>query len=298
LRILKEPLLLHKNVIGPCIGAFVVILWWAGTQIGGHSNFTLSNIIIDTKSCPTDSTTNKDTFIAFVPDEYSADKLLTILCNSAVINKQFGKALVHWSHQDRDLIKYIGKGIAHLALVKENLMVAFATQQTHGYEIVGAYPNYSGYLISLKEKPKINKQYLWGKKLGLLDYASSRSGHIIPKRMLKDLGLSDQNLQITYANSHQELRNLLSSGEVDIIASYWQQEDKKQFSENYITQIQENISGSKWYLKMDTQNTDLACEIQRTLVSLTGEMDSNYFSQMTLSQPCPKPPSTMSTDVN
>ena len=261
-------------------------MWLLGRQLGGHSQFEISNIIVESKSCSTNSINNDDMFIAFVIEQDLADLLLEMLCDSEVINRQFGNVEIRWSHTEQDIIQHVGKGIANLALVKENLMTAFATERTHGYEVVGYYQDYSAFLISLTEKPQLSKQYMWGKKLGLLDYPSSRSGHIIPKRMLKDLGLSDQNLQITYANSHTELRDLLASGKVDLISTFWQEEDKISFSENYITPIENNVSGSKWYLKMNTPNTDLACSIQNTLLSLSTKMESEYFTRLIVEDRC------------
>jgi phosphonate transport system substrate-binding protein len=268
------------------VGVSIALMWFMGRNIGEHSKFKISNIIVESSTCSTDSTNNSATFIVFVAEQNLADLLLKMLCDNTVINRQFGKVEIRWSHKEQDIIQHVGKGIANLALVKENIMTAFATERTHGYEVVGYYQNYSAFLISLTEKPKIDKQYMWGKKMGLLDYPSSRSGHIIPKRMLNDLGLSDQNLKIIYANSHHGLRNLLSSGQVDVISSYWQEEDKLNFSENYITPIQDNVSGSKWYLKMPTQNTDLACGIQNTLLSLSIKMESDYYSQLIISDHC------------
>ena len=261
-------------------------MWIIGRQVGGHSQFQISNVIVESGTCSTDSTSNSDIFIVFVTEQNMAKLLLEMLCDNKVINRQFGKVEIRWSHREQDIIQHVGKGIANLALVKENLMTAFATERTHGYEVVGYYQDYSAFLISLSEKPKVDKQYMWGKKLGLLDYPSSRSGHIIPKRILKDLGLSDQNLQIIYANSHDELRKLLSSGQVDVISSYWQEEDKLNFSENYITPIQDHVSGSKWYLKMATQNTDLACGIQSTLLSLSLKRESDYYRRLIISDQC------------
>lgn len=276
----------NKTVLASLVGVSVVLMWLMARLSGGHSQFQISNIIVESKTCRTDSTTNNDVFIAFVTEQNVANLLLKMLCDNSVINRQFGKVEIRWSHREQDIIQHVGKGIANLALVKENLMNAFATERTHGYEVVAYYQDYSAFLISLTEKPLINKQYMWGKKLGLLDYPSSRSGHIIPKRMLKDLGLSDHNLQIIYANSHNGLRELLSSGQVDVISSYWQEEDKLNFSENYITPIQNNVSGTKWYLKMDTQNTDLACGIQSTLLSLSTKTESDYYSRLIISDRC------------
>ncbi|WP_254700774.1 PhnD/SsuA/transferrin family substrate-binding protein [Paraglaciecola mesophila] len=211
-----------------------------------------------------------------------ASKLLSSLCSSETINRQYGEVTVQWSHNEQEIIQYVGKGIADLALVKENVMLAFAAETTYRYQTVAQYKDYSTYLISLKEKPELTKQYLWGKRLGLLDYPSSRSGHIVPKGMLNDLGISESSMEIIYVNSHEALRDLLAAGKVDIISSFWKDKDEQRFSANYRTPIKTKVSGSKWYLKMETQNTDLICEIQSILQTLAMQTQSDYYSQLQL----------------
>lgn len=242
----------------------------------------IPNLITESLSCKTQSSTNNEKFEAFITDQPMAQQLLTNLCTNPVINRQYGKVEVHWSHNEQEISQYVGKGIANLALVKENVMQAFATQVTHGYKIIAQYKDYSAYFFSLKEKPLLTKEYLWGKRLGLLDYPSSRSGHIVPKRLLTELGIGDNNMQITYVKSHEALREYLAAGKVDIISSFWQEQDKERFSANYITPIETQVSGSKWYLKMETNNTDLLCALQQSLFELSNEIHSQYYSTLKL----------------
>ena len=256
--------------------------WYAGVFSSAIKSENLVNLISESLTCQTKSVKNSDEFVAFITDQGMASKLLSALCSNQTLNRQYGKVTVQWSHNEQEIIQYVGKGIADLALVKENVMLAFAAQTTYRYQTVAQYQDYSAYLISLKEKPELSKQYLWGKSLGLLDYPSSRSGHIVPKGLLNDLGISEANMDIICVNSHEALRDLLAAGKVDIISSFWKDIDDQRFSANYITPIKTKVSGSKWYLKMETQNTDLICEIQKTLLQLSSKTQSDYYSQLQL----------------
>ena len=230
-------------------------MWWLGRYSDSTEVLEIPTFINQSERCSTQAQGNDDTFLVVVTTANLGKQLLPLICSSEIVNKQFGHVEVRWTHNEQDMIQYVGKGIADFALVKENLMNAFSAQSTHGYRRIAYYNDYSTYLISLKEKPQINKQYLWGKRLGMLDYPSSRSGNLVPTQMLKELGMSRDDVQVVYANSHSDLRELLAAGDVDIISSYWQQEDEVNFSSNYRTPIQSDISGSKWYLKMDTENS-------------------------------------------
>ena len=263
-------------------GLFMLASWYAGVFSSAIKSEDLSNLISESLSCQTKSVKNSDVFVVFITDQGMASKLLSSLCSNQTINRQYGEVSIQWSHNEQEIIQYVGKGIADLALVKENVMLAFAVETTYRYQTIAQYQDYSTYLISLKEKPVLTKQYLWGKRLGLLDYPSSRSGHIVPKGLMNDLGISEANMEIVYVNSHEALRDLLAAGKVDIISSFWKDEDEQRFSANYITPIKTKVSGSKWYLKMETRNTDLICEIQNTLLRLSTETQSDYYSQLQL----------------
>ena len=275
--------ILSKPLVLLIFGILMSVSWYSGIKNAEKKIVEIPNLITESMHCITETTTNNEKFVVFITDRAMANKLLEALCHASSINRQYGKVEIHWSHSELESSQYVGKGIADLVLVKDNFMQAFATQSTHGYQVIGQYQDYSAYFISLKEKPQLSKQYLWGKKLGLLDYPSSRSGHIVPKSLLNSLGIAENNMQITYVKSHEALRELLASGKVDLISTFWQQQDEQRFSANYITPLETKVSGSKWYLKMPTQNIDLLCDVQRALTQLSSEIHSPYYSQLLLS---------------
>ncbi|MBE0365944.1 hypothetical protein PULV_b0657 [Pseudoalteromonas ulvae UL12] len=221
----------------------------------------------------------KDTLVVYVPSEELANQIADKLCLNDVVGRQFGEVEVFWGYKLSDSIEFLGKGFADLILAKENIVEAFMVESTYNYQAVLGYPSYRAFFISLKEKPRLDKAYFLDKRIGLLEYPTSRSGHILPKAQLKKLDLNIENLDVRYANSHDALRALLASGEVDLISSYWKEDDQERFSHNYVTPISDNISGSKWYLKMEQRNTDLYCAVQKTLLSLAQQQMSSYFHQ-------------------
>ncbi|TQF68150.1 hypothetical protein FLM44_20045 [Pseudoalteromonas luteoviolacea] len=192
--------------------------------------------------------------------------------------KQYGVVEVWWSGNLAEQIDFIAKGLADLTLSKDNVMKALMAESTYSYMPVIGYPTYTAFFISNREKPKFEKAYFLDKRIGLLDYPTSRSGHIIPKKAFKSLDIDVDTLNIQYVSSHQILRDKLAAGELDIIASYWNESDERYFSKNYITPIGENISGSKWYLKMLNDNTELACSLQNVLQRVAKDGGSSYFN--------------------
>lgn len=283
---LSELAFFGKRVIVTFLCTVTVFMFYLGNSRTEISNEAIPVFMEISSQCKTNGKAVDHNLIIYVPSEVVAKQVSHKLCQDEVVAKQYGNVIVHWGYKLGDSVEFLGKGVADLILAKENIMQAFMAESTYNYQAVLGYSNYTAFFISLKEKPKLKKLYFLDKKIGLLDYPTSRSGHILPKALFKDLELNIDNLDITYANSHEGLRELLASGKVDLIASYWKKGDEKQFSKNYIEPISDPISGSKWYLKMDVDNTDLLCAVQRNLLDLAKENESTYFNHVKLFKSC------------
>ena len=237
-------------------------------------------------SCKTDLVGNFDVFSVYVTDGRIAEMAKEKLCSDQTIKRQFGEVKIIIGQSDYDTFRYINHGVVDLALVKSNVVDAFGADQIYGLTKIASHPNYSAFFIALRERPELSKEYLLGKRIGLLDYPSSRSGHIVPKTVMQELGLSASNVDIVYFSSHQELRRALLAGDVDIISSYWAEEDKEKFSRNYATPLLESVSGMQWFLKMQTQNTDLFCAMQSVVHEIAMSHPRPYYKTITLEEGC------------
>ncbi|NUZ12250.1 PhnD/SsuA/transferrin family substrate-binding protein [Pseudoalteromonas sp. McH1-7] len=251
---------------------------------------SIEPVVQYSSSCKTRSVSNINTLKVHVPIKSLALEVLVRACENDVVTRQYGEVKVYWGGSLGEQIEFLAKGIADVILTKDNIMSALMAESTHSYKPVIGYPAYSAFFISNTEKPTLSKSYFLDKKIGLLDYPTSRSGHILPKSALKDLDIDINALDITYLSSHQALRERLASGEVDIIASYWSDEDEVRFSKNYITPIADNVSGSKWYLKMNNNNTDLVCALQGVVHQIAQSRTSSYFDKVDTYWQCEKAP--------
>lgn len=237
-------------------------------------------------TCPAPLSGNREVLNVYLTETAFAQSMQEQLCNNPVVKRQFGNVHLVVGQNDYDTFRYINHGVSDLALVKSNVVEAFSANQIYDYHEIAAHASYSAYFISLREKPVLSKEYLLGKKIGLLDYPSSRSGNIVPKTVLQSLGLNDTNVNIQYYSSHQELRRALLDGEVDIISSYWAVDDNTRLSRNYITALEDNVSGMRWYLKMQKRNTDLRCALQNVIENATRTVDKRYYQQVEIIDRC------------
>lgn len=269
---------------------FVVLLFLAVAFEFGQNTFNASipsipNILRFQDSCATVPGKHADNLIVVVQTEMLANRILNKLCTNKVVSQQFGKVIANWMPNERQMLSYVGRGTVDLVMIKDNFIQAFQSDQVYGYEEIARYDDYSAYFIALKEKPLLGKEYLLGKRIGLLNYASSRSGHIAPMTLFKKLDIDENQIQIVYAKSHQELRSLLENGSADIISSYWSAEDESRFPNEYRTPLMSEISGSKWYLREAEKNTALKCAIQQELIDMA-RTESGYYHNLTTVNTC------------
>ncbi len=272
----------------PIIFAFILTGCFAA---GFFENFyTIDQVEPQTAhvlTCDSPLSNNKDVFKVYLTEVSVANMAINALCENTVIKRQFGNVSITIGQNDYDTYRYINHGVSDLALVNSNVVDAFNADRIYGYETIAAHPDYSAYFIALKEKPVLTKEYLLGKRIGILDYPSSRSGHIVPKTVLQGLGLNETNVKLQYYNSHQDLRRALLAGEVDIISSYWGKGDEEILSRNYITPLEKQVSGMRWYLKMETRNTDLRCAMQAVIRDIAGRHPRAYYQTVDIFGECP-----------
>ncbi|MBO1254548.1 hypothetical protein J3L16_02470 [Alteromonas sp. 5E99-2] len=272
------------------IGLFIVFFVCVEIYFNFFSQKTIFSAIppLEKKkiTCPAQISNNSDELIVFVTDASMGLEAMKHFCQSKSIAKQYGNISLIIGQSDYDTFKYINYGIADLALMKDHIANAFNASAAFGLQQIGSYSDYQAFFIAKQEKPELVKEYFLDKKIGLLDYPSSRSGHIAPKSAFQSLNLNENALSLYYYNSHSELREKLISGEVDVIASYWSENDSNQLSKSYITEIKQTYSGVRWYLKNADKNPDLLCAIQNAVEKAGKAIPSSYYISPQWVTPC------------
>ena len=231
-------------------------------------------------TCPTPLSDNPSELTIYVTDGQMGLSVAESLCASTVVSKQYGNVALVIGQSDYDTFRYINYGMAELALVKENAASAFNATSAHDLQPVARYADYEAYFIAAREKPRLTKDYFIDKRIGLLDYPTSRSGHIAAKSTFQALDINENALSISYYNSHYELRKKLLSGEVDVISSYWSDDDDANLSASYKTRIELTFSGLRWYLKHANKNPDLLCEVKNAVEKAGKNHRSNYYKEL------------------
>ena len=237
-------------------------------------------------SCEVVGSLSNDRFVILVSSWDWGKNLSNTLCNNESFSKQFGEVYAHWGYTHNDFFKSLYSGDADLAFIRPQQMDTFNIQDTYGYIKIAEYRSYKSFFISRKEMPKLSQSYFLNKRIGLLSKKTSRSGFILPLQKLKELGVDIDELDIIYASSHYQLRELIKKGDVDIIASYWGEDDTSWSEEKYAVNISPDTSGSAWYIKSDKKNQPLNCILMDTLKEWSKTLTNKYFKDIAFMDVC------------
>jgi hypothetical protein len=217
-------------------------------------------------------------------------QLVDSLCDDARVSKRVDSIRGQWQHENITSLKLLQTRAFDLLAGKSSNIERSEVQGIAGYEAIAKYRTYPSYLINgTSSPPALTTQYLAGKRIGLREYAGSRSGRIVPLQALIKSGINFDLIEIKYYQSHGALRDALSSGEVDLIGTYWDDEDSKKFNPLGRLLLEEDTSPTTWYLV--PSDTDTMCAVVDALKRLAKSSKPDYFRDIDFLVDCKGPPS-------
>jgi len=217
---------------------------------------------------------------------YTGSDFLKALYEAPEIQQKFGVVRIQWRREEMEGLQQLNTHPYDLLVIKQSWMQKTSLDVIARYTEIASYQTYSGYLIAMNEPPQLTATYLEGKRLGLLDNPTSMSGHLVPRSALHEAGIEEQILMIRYYKAHSELRTALLNKEVDLIGSYWNEDDKKLFNIANRLEIKSDIGGSKWYLSPKLIDTPAHCAIVRILKKRADESKNAYFKKIQITRDC------------
>ena len=249
-------------------------------------NLIIDNAELTSYQCKVDNSLSTDEFVILSGSFNWGENLSNILCKSQRFSKQFGKVTAKWGYSNNDPFDYN----SDMVFMNQQQMIDFNDKKKHSYIKVAEYSSYKSFFIGRKEIPQLTKSYFLNKRIGLLSKKTSRSGFILPNKKLEEMGLNIEELNIVYASSHSHLRELIKKGDVDIIASYFNEDDSSWSEEAYAVQIGFSIpfeiSGTGWYIKSSTDNQPLNCMVVKTLRKWSTTLTNKYFENIHILDIC------------
>jgi hypothetical protein len=241
----------------------------------------------NTYRCSTGNAGSDRVLRVFEVRDASSEQLADALCMSKVVGELFSAVEVRWQHHARTDIRNLYEQRFDLGVGRPQVIEKPEVRKITSYVPIAGYPEYASYLISLTDTPVLSADYLSGKRLGLIHNTESLAGYQVPRRAMAGLGIAPATLQITYYRNHDQLRQALLQGNVDLIASSWLEEkDSVLLAGSHRLLLDSGIAGARWYLLPEWIDTPLHCVVAGLLKSLASDSSDPALRQLELSRDC------------
>ncbi len=243
--------------------------------------------LYNTHACSTGNPNSNETLNLYVFHRGNAYYLSDALCENKIIQKLYKTVSFHWQRGELNNLSVLQNRTYQLLIDKPGKIEMPLVSDVAPYEAIARYKQYKAFLIGHSEMPVLSLEYLSQKKIALLDKFTSQSGHIIPKKVFREAHIDEKLLNIVYKKSHSQLRDALESGEVDIIASYWNDKfDDQHLNKDYVLELQSDITPTQWYLDKELLNSPVHCVLLNEIKAISQKSNNQYFNKLVVLKEC------------
>lgn len=266
----------------------VLLLAWTSAQ----SSIIINNLperSYNSYHCDTVSSGEaqpEDTFRILDLFILDADTLVNALCQDPLIARHYRRVEVSWMHRDQVDLRSLFNQQYEVMFSKPEMLKRIETSELVSYSTLAKYSDYASQLISLHSVPELSNDYFRGKRLGLIDDPNSRSGYLIPKKVLKEASIDESLFDIVLYKSHDQLHRALLLGEVEMIASFAPITTVRNTTARKSLLLQEKLLGPRWYLQTALLQSDAHCQLAQHLRVFASQHVNPYIQNMTIVRGC------------
>lgn len=223
---------------------------------------------------------NGTQFTAYVHESFQGHALCDELSTQDRLAASFSQVQAQWTLGPDDVRHAIAQGRFDLLLLRREEITASQHFVHRLYQQIAFYPSYEVFLIARDHRPTVTTEYLKSHRIGLL-HDSSWSGYIVPMQHFHETGVDPRDLKITRYPDHSQLRSGLRRGEVDVISSYWNQNQAQHHPEWQTHPIGHVAEGMSWFLEARAfQQPEIRCALIDTLRSIADRTSNPYFADL------------------
>ena len=203
-----------------CLALFSYAVWLGSTCV-----LPIKRLVNDTHNyidCQIPNAQNDRTFRVQSLSYLGVSSIAKALCGSDLLAESFNQVRVSWKSrraQEHDV--YTPDTRQHLILFSRDYdLDALTAPLDSPYTAIGALGvnQYNSHLWSLDPQFHLDRDYLAGKTVGLLNNPSSLSRYKLPLVKLKKIGIDKNSAQLRLYDSLNELEDALHQGEADVIS--------------------------------------------------------------------------------
>lgn len=209
-------------------------------------------------------------------------------CESAAFAEHFGALEWRSVHRDHFNLRELHESRYDLVLAKPELVESGGAVAGAGvpYRMIAQYRAYGSQLVALSGKPELTREWLAGRRIGLLDDPNSVSAYQVPISALRERGLMDA-ADIIYYRSYREMYRALFARRVDAIASIRSDEGPEselQLPDGLV--LAQDLPGPAWFAPDALINSAAYCTVLEGLKRFGEETQVDFFRNLQVKEPC------------
>ena len=280
----KVNMMWNRGVLVCLLTALIFILYFLMKSLGGQESYLPRSVSIPPiKVDVINASRTKPIFRVYYPvnNKRLASSLGKEIAKRLEGLEEYSAVEVTYYLGVSDKTMMLQKGTFDLFLVKPDFEKSLPTGVGNNRKPLASYAGYGVYLISKNDMPKLEASYLHGKSLGLSADPFSESAYKVPRevilRSIKKESLP--NFVNKYA-THADLRKGLLKGEVDLIASYWDEIRRKDYPQWQALRIGYVPKGQTWFYDSKDHILSLACVITEALKNNARKRTGKYWNKI------------------
>lgn len=221
---------------------------------------------------------------AYVFNQRQARGVLDVLCDDSALVEPFSGVVVVWQHERAEVFAAL-QGDFDLLVAAPDI-VARAPLGPAILAPIAGFADYEAVWLGRGAEGPLNADTLGQLRIGLLSSPVSMSGRVLPEVALRKTGIDVRGLDIRMYRRHEELRRALLDGDVDLIATYWNETADAERFRAFPRHAIGDAQGRMWYLERSLLDTALHCRVVDVLEAAAAEQTDLYFRALEVVRRC------------
>lgn len=220
----------------------------------------------------------------YVFNHRQARRVLDALCDDPALTSAFNGVEVVWQHERAEVFAALQGDFDVLVAAPD--IVARAPLGAAVLAPIAGLADYDAVWLGTAADRPLDADILAQLRIGLLSSPVSMSGRVMPEVALRQSGVDVRALNIRMFRRHEDMRDALLDGQVDLIGTYWnEQTDPERFGSLPRRAIG-GAQGRSWYMERSLLDTALHCRVVEALEAAAAEQADPYFRALEVVRPC------------
>lgn len=243
-----------------------------------------SGVGYNMRTCAMEGSQVRSPLRVYVLNHMEADGFIERLCGHPEIKRRFDGVEVVWQHELAE--RYLAlQGQFHI-LAASPAVISSSPVGAAALEPIAAYPDYEVIWLGRIPDRGLTPDSLVTMRIGLRASPLSVSGRLVPEAHLRSLDVDPRSLDVRLYRRHSELRDALLAGDVDLIATFWDESSEDSELSRFDRQFLDRTQGVHWYVDRSLVGTAIHCLAEEVILDRAERQDSPYFARLELRRSC------------